>query len=127
MKNALLIIFLFTVSLSITAQSASIDKRLLAKYSSEELKTIQKENPDELKYLTYCITNAFYLSNVTQEKINDNPTLFKEIKIDKASVSNFYELKVEIMENIKQYFIIQGTKTLIIVKSKKQILTELNL
>ena len=81
MKNALLIIFLFTVSLSVTAQSASIDKRLLAKYSKSELKTLQKENPTEYKYLNDCLDNAWSIVALPKEKMKNNNGRIGSIKI----------------------------------------------
>ena len=36
-------------------QGIEYDSRLLVKYSVEELNEIEKENPSEIRFLTYCI------------------------------------------------------------------------
>jgi hypothetical protein len=125
MKQLLLILLFSVTTLSISAQKSTIDERLLAKYSSQELKALQVENPEELEYLTYCIENAFYVGDIPQEKIDANPERFKEISLQSSTITNFYELDLKIETHIARYFIIKGTDKLLMVKSKDQILLEL--
>ena len=69
MKKSILILAFIITSISVLAQNNKIDKRLLVKYTSEEVKTIQAETPEEYKFLTYCIENAFYIAEMPAEKI----------------------------------------------------------
>ncbi len=122
----MLIIFTFVAStFPVIAQPNKIDARLQVKYSIEELNTLKEQNPKELKFLTYCIDNAFIIGDLPEEKVKANPTLYKEIIIKTIPVSNFFDLKIDILEDKSQYFIIKGTKKLLIVKSKTHILREL--
>ena len=119
------LLFSFTFC-TISAQKSSIDNRLHVRYNSQELKAMQVENPQELEYLTYCIENAFYVSDIPQEKVDANPERFKEINLQSSTITNFYELDLQIEPHTAQYLIIKGTSKLLMVKSKDQILLELN-
>lgn len=125
MKQLLFILLFSLTALSLSAQKSTIDERLLVNYSSQELKKLQTENPEELKYLTYCIENAFYIGNVPQEKIDANSSLFQEIELNTFPVANFFNLGINVLENKAQYFIIKGTKKVLTIKSKDRILLEL--
>lgn len=126
MKKTLLIFAFIAASLSIIAQNNKIDKRLFAKYTSEEVKAIKAENPEKYTFLTYCIENAFYIAEMPAEKIKANPTNFGEITIKNINKINFYQLGIEIKENDYQSFVIKDTKKVLMVKSKTHILRELN-
>jgi len=126
MKSIFLIFMLIAFSFSMVAQNKGVDKRMLAKYSTEELNKIKSEDPKEYKFLNYCIENAFYVAEMPQEKIKANPSKFGEISIKNISKINFYKLNVELKENEYQSFVIKGTKKILIVKSKAHILGELN-
>lgn len=126
MKKSILILAFIITSISVLAQNNKIDKRLLVKYTSEEVKTIQAETPEEYKFLTYCIENAFYIAEMPAEKIKANPSNFGEIIIKNTSKINFYDLKISLKENNYQSFVIKGTKKVLMIKSKTHILRELN-
>ena len=126
MKKSLLILALITTSFSIIAQNNKVDKRLLAKYTAEEVKAIKAESPEEYKFITYCIENAFYITEMPAEKIKANPSNFGEITIKNVSKINFYDLNIPLKENDYQSFLIKGTKKVLMVKSKVHILRELN-
>lgn len=125
MKKLLLILLFSVTTLSISAQKSTIDERLLSKYSSQELKALQVENPEELEYLTYCIENAFYWGVVPQEKVELKPHRFQKITLENTSTNNFYELTIKISDRVTQYFIVNASDRLLVVKSKAQILKEL--
>lgn len=123
------IIVLLAVSLLVAgaAFSQNEDKALLAKYSKKELATIKTENPTEYTYLKYCVHNAFYVAKITQEKINSNPEQFGNVAISDINNINFYDLNIEIKEERYQAFLIEGVADkVLMVKSKKHILRELN-
>ena len=126
MKNTLLIIAFIATSISAVAQTNKTDKKLLVKYTVEELNTIKSENPEEYAFLNYCIDNAFYVAEMPAEKIKANPSKFGEVTIKNISKINFYQLNIELKEDEYQSFIIKGTKKILIVKSKAHILKELN-
>lgn len=126
MKNTLLIILFIAISFSAVAQPNKIDDRLLVKYSLEELKILQSDNPIEFRFINHCIENAFFVGDLSEEKVKTNKTPYKEITIQTLPISNFYSLNIGVLENESQYFIIKGTKKLLMVKSKKHIKRELN-
>ena len=124
MKHTLFILLFSVITLSLSAQKSTIDERLLTKYSQQELNVLQTENPEELKYITYCIENAFYWGEVPQEKVKFYPDMFKEITLENTSTKNFYELDVKVLDDHSQYFIVNGSNRLLVVKSKAELLLE---
>jgi len=126
MKNTLLVMAFIVASISVVAQTTKKDdKKLLVKYTVEEINTIKAEQPEEYKFLTYCIDNAFYIAEMPAEKIKANPSNFGEISIKNLSKINFYQLNISLKENDYQSFVIKGTSKVLIVKSKTHILREL--
>jgi hypothetical protein len=125
MKKILFILFLSAGTFSLSAQKSSYNNLLLVKYSNQELEKLQTENPEELKYLSYCIKNAFYFKEVEKYKIDANTSLFKEIDIADFPITNFFNTGINILDKDPQYFLVNGKKEVLFVKSKEQILNEL--
>ncbi len=125
MKHIFFILLFSVTTGSLFAQKSTIDERLLVEYKTKELKTLQAENPEELQYLTHCIENSFSWGIVPQEKVALSPENFKKITLQNTSIDNFYELDIKILEHITQYFIVNESDQLLIVKSKEQLLQEL--
>ena len=125
MKRLLFLILFATSALSISAQKSGIDERLLVKFSAEEMKKLQIEDPEELKYLTYCIENAFSIGKTSKEKIKSQPDNYGAIKLKSLPINNFFELNLNINNRTAQYFLINGTEKVLVVKSKYRILKEL--
>ncbi len=126
MKNTLLIIAFSAFSLSAIAQTNDVDKKLLSKYSIEELNTIKTEKPEEYKLLTYCIQSAWYIQALPKEKAKENPARVGSIKIKDINNINFYTLNIELIDNDYQFFAIEGTDKMLVVKSRQHIIKELN-
>jgi hypothetical protein len=115
------VLFLGTVAFA----QGSINNDLLVKFTKIELETIKKNSPTKYAYLEHCVKNAFYVAAMPEEKVKANPTKFKEIDV-KLPITNFYELKIDVLENEYQSFVIKGTKKVLMVKSRTHILRELN-
>jgi|688.fasta_scaffold1072684_1 mannitol-specific phosphotransferase system IIBC component len=112
MKNTLfLLIFCFITFLSF---SQDYDKRLEKLYSVEELTALQKENPSKIITLNYAIDNAVYTSDLPLEKKSE---FTKSINYDFKKKPNFIELGLKI-ENQSQYFRINGTNKILVIKSE---------
>lgn len=124
MRNLILCLSLFLFASISSAQEN--DNALYVKYSKEEIRTMKIEQSQEYEYIKYCVSNAFYVATISQEKIDANPSSFGKIAIEDTSNINFYELKIELKENEYQPFIIEGTKKILMVKSKTAILREFN-
>ena len=95
-------------------QGIEYDSRLLVKYSIEELNVIEKENPSEIRFLTYCLDNAFYIGDYPTEK-DGKINLDGEKQISDISKINLYELKIEILEGRNQLFSVNGKSKLLII------------
>ena len=97
-----------------TAFSQSTDDRLTRVYSTSELTQIQQESPDKLKMLHYALDNACYVSDIPTGKEIELPTIQLE---DSKQVPCFAELGLRIEEH-NQYFRIQGSNKMLVVKSE---------
>ena len=95
-------------------QNTEFDSRLLVKYSVEELNNIEKENPSEIRFLTYCLDNAFYIGEYPTEK-DGKIKLDGEKQILNINEINLYELKIEILEGRNQLFSVNGKSKLLII------------
>jgi hypothetical protein len=94
--------------------SQDFDKRLEKLYSVEELTAMQKENPSKIITLNYAIDNAVYTSDLPLEKKSE---FTKSINYDFKKKPNFIELGLKI-ENQSQYFRINGTNKILVIKSE---------
>ena len=80
MKKILIVLISLMCSFSMLfAQNTEFDSRLLVKYSIEELKKLEKENPSEVQFQTYCLDNAFYIGDYPKEKEGKIKIWMKEI------------------------------------------------
>lgn len=123
------IIFTFGIILFLSvfnfAYGQSIDERLLVKYSSEELNVLKHDQPSEYKYLTYCLDHAWYLTNIPTEKAKENNGRIGSISIKDIDQINFFALQIEIIKDDYQFFAVEGTDKMLVVKSEDHIRKEL--
>lgn len=125
MKRVFFVFILMIFSISIFAQTSDFDKRLLAKYSEKELMEIKNTNSEEFKYLNYCLDKAWYLAPLPKEKTKKNDGRVGQITIKDINNINFYELNIEIIKDDYQFFAIQGSDQMLVVKSEDHIKKEL--
>lgn len=125
MKNIILVFTLVLFSFGAFAQSNEFDKRLLVKYTIEELSEIKNENPVQFKYLNYCLDKAWYLSPLPKEKMKDKNSRIGNISIKDINNINFYELNIEIVKDDYQFFAIDGTDQMLVIRSEDHIKKEL--
>jgi hypothetical protein len=107
-------ILLLSILISSVSFSQDFDKRLEKLYSVEELTAMQKENPSKIITLNYAIDNAVYTSDLPLEKKSE---FTKSINYDFKKKPNFIELGLKI-ENQSQYFRINGTNKILVIKSE---------
>ena len=99
-------------------QNTEFDSRLLVKYSVEELNEIKKENPSEIKFLTYCLDNAFYIGDYPKEK-EGKINLDGVKQVENINEINLYELNIEILDGRNQLFSINNNSKLLVVYDTK--------
>jgi hypothetical protein len=105
-------------------QNTEFDSRLLVKYSVEELNKIEKENPSEMRFLLHCIENAQYITPFPEGK-EGAVEIIGEVEIRDINNINFFELDVELIQDNYQYYTIEGSEMLLVIKSKDHILKTL--
>jgi hypothetical protein len=120
MKLLSSVVFFLLVS-SVTWSQEKIDKRLLAKYSVEELKAIESENPNDLKIMNYALDNGMYIANYSEQKGD----VFVEIDAPKKN-QTYIDLNFQILDQ-NQYFKIKGDDKLLVIKSKGVLMNELKI
>ncbi len=100
------------------------DQRLLEKYNVEQLSKIQRENPSDLEFLTFCLDNAFYIAK--HDPAKDNKDLIR-IKIADIDNINFASLGIDLQEKNYQYFLIEGLDKLLVLRSIEHIKKDMNI
>lgn len=94
--------------------SQKIDETLSKKYSSEELITLKKVDSNTYELINYALQHACYIIDNPNGK---NTSEFKAISVPDMTNLNFQNLGLSIIENQNQYFNIEGTDKLLVVKS----------
>jgi len=112
------LIFFLLLS-SFTWSQEKIDKRLFSRYSENELASMQINNPEEFKILTYALDNGMYVANYSAAK----GEVYPEIERPRNN-QTFIDLNLQILDE-NQYFKIKGEEKMLIVKSKGLIKNEL--
>lgn len=120
MKTTL--VLLLCVLISSVTFSQDFDKRLEKIYTTTQLKMMQKENPEQLRMLNYALDNALYVIDFPKEKKNE---LQKTITYDLKKKASFIELGLTIQKE-NQYFKINGSDKVLVLKSEWLLLNELN-
>lgn len=122
----LLILFLFLYASSVVvAQSDAIDDRLLVKYTKQELVEMKNTQPEAYTFLTHCLNKAWYISPLPKEKMKDNNGRIGKIVIKDIDNINFFALNIKIIKDDYQFFAIEGTEKMLVVKSEDHIRKEL--
>ena len=114
-------LIVFLLISSVTWSQEKVDKRLLSRYSVDELRAIETNNPNELKIMIYALDNGMYLANYSQQKGG----VFKEIDAPKKN-QTYVDLNFDIQDQ-NQYFKIKGEDKLLVVKSKGVLMNELKI
>jgi hypothetical protein len=122
----LTLIFAIVGMLLQTGFTQDFDKRLLEKYTIGELKTMKKNTPDELKFITFCLENAFYTGELPRQKMKDDNGRIGEISIPDYKNINFAELDITLIQDDYQYFHILGTETILVIRSIDHIQKEMS-
>lgn len=110
MKLATVISFLIVIT-SLSYAQEGIQK-LSGSYTQEELSIINTENPETIKVLIYGLDNAVVIMDFPNEKSNE---IVNTIDLPEGEF-NFTDLGLKI-ENQNQYFKVNGTNKLLMVKS----------
>lgn len=112
MKHFLILtISLLTCGYSI---SQKVDETLSKKYSSEEMKTLKKVDSKKYELINFSLQNACYVIDNPSGK---NTVEFQVISVPNMNKLNFQDLGLSIIEDQNQYFRIEGTNKLLVVKS----------
>jgi|SRR5690606_12578534 len=120
MKRGLLYI---TFSLLVTiGYSQEVEQKLLKVYSSEEIAEMKKKDAQLYKALINGFDNIYYIAELPSGKETEN---LPSITIPKDNFS-FESLGIKIIEDQNQYFKINGTNKLLVVKSGLVLKNELN-
>lgn len=119
MKKVLIILTSIMCSCSMLfGQNTEFDSRLLIKYSVKELNKIEKEDPLEIKFLTYCLDNAFYIGEYPTEK-DGKFEINGELDIEDLNNINLFQFDIEIQEGKNQMFSVNNKTKLLIIYDYK--------
>ena len=104
---------------AITYSQEKHDARLLERYTSEELTTIQMENPEEYKILVHALEVGISIGDIQEGKGKD--LVFDgELDADPSLDHTYISLGVELI-NRYQYYKFKGTNKMVIIRPKNLI------
>ena len=122
MRSFLLALAILVFSAAAIAQD--FDARLLVKYSKEELTKIQKEDPEQFKFLNDCLTYGYYIADLKGK--NPGKEVRGEVELKDLNNVNIFALDLIPEENRYLYYKIKGQDKLLVVRSIGHIKMEAN-
>jgi hypothetical protein len=119
-----LILTICTVLLlqSLSAQSTDYDQRLLARYSAENIMTLQQEHPAIIDYWTYYLDHRVTINELPAEKLD---TQLGTIEVD-LNEFNILDLDISAYEENGGTLRIKGTNKVMQISSQKHFLKAYN-
>lgn len=105
-------------------QSIEPDARLQIKYTQSELQELKQENQEELKFLNFCIDNAFTLMSLPEGKSGASE-IRGNVSIDDLNNINFFSLGYDLEEVNWQYYKIEGTNQMLVIFSREEIIKKM--
>lgn len=108
----IILFFSLTFATVVTGYSQTTDNRLLSVYSESEINQIKQTDITLYNALIYGLDNATYITAIPKEKKMEN---LKSITLPKGDYT-FASLGIKI-EELSQFFQINGTDKMLVVKS----------
>jgi len=106
------------------------DKRVVDFLGNEKLEIIQKNNPDLIIYYNFFLDNAYIISEVPNDKHNDNN--FQELtlplkggKVDKKKL-NILKLNIQRKFDESVYFKVKNSNEIIVFISEQEFIKKYN-
>jgi hypothetical protein len=106
------------------AQNNAIDSRLLTRYSSSELKSMQKSQPNEYRFLITALDKGVYITDIPLEK-EKGIVWDGVLKIDPNGTYTFISLNKEIMDRYQRYKI-EGSNKMLTILPRTAIENQIN-
>lgn len=117
-------LMLFFLGISALAFSqGDFDKRLLVKYSEEQLKDMAVNHPDVLDYWTFYLDNSYEIVDLQHGKdLSDYP----EIKFNSPEKFNILTLNAPMLQKGKTLFRIKNKDKLLVLDSNEGFIERYN-
>ena len=96
------------------------DKRLLERYSNEELSGMQSDNPQEYEIILHALEVGISIGDIPTAK-GKNIIYDGEIDKDPNLEHTYISLGLELKNNAYQYYKFKGTNKMVIVRPKNLI------
>ena len=112
------ILMLFFLGMSAYAFSqGDFDKRLLVKYSEQQLKDMSVNHPDVLDYWTFYLDNSYEVVEIQPGK---NISEYPEIKFSSPEKFNVLALNAPMLQTGKTLFRIKNKDKLLVLDSNEE-------
>lgn len=114
--RSVLLLFLLFISFQAFGQK-DYDKRLLAKYSEEQIKGLQTSNPEIIQFWTYFLDHGYIVDAVEYGK---RIQLVDQIKIKNLEKFNPFSAGLSGPGEVRRYFSIADSDQILIVLSNDE-------
>jgi hypothetical protein len=119
MKNTFFLISFLLFTFFSVAQNNNFDKRLLSKFSEDELNQMQRKSPNTYAYWNFYAANAFQIMDLPNEKTNAHE-IKGTVRIDDINDVNILALHYVPLPKDYQYYRIEDTKKLLVINFQNQ-------
>lgn len=130
MKSHLIIIASILTILFSSFIGIDPDSRIVDYLGQEKVNIIIKNNPDLIRYYNFFLENSYMVSEVPQDKLDENS--FPEIelplkngKVDKKKL-NVLQLEIQRKYNERIYYKVKNSSEIFIMLSEKEFIEKYN-
>jgi hypothetical protein len=131
MKKSIAILSIISfVLFSFNAPTVKPDPRLIDYLGNEKLAILQKNNPNIIVYYNYFLDNSYILSEVPQDKINDNNLQELTVPLEGGKVNiaklNLLMLNIQYKQDQRVYYSIKNSKQILVMLSGEELMEKYN-
>jgi len=133
MKKILFLFCLVNVLNTSAQDLLEIDDRLLFRFTQSQLDDLASVNPNQIKYLNFCLNNSYYFQDanfIPDQKLQDYQDVFKHLSLPQdyqleqpINKDNFNILMFDVpfFENKSTAYLFGESNLLLVLRSKKVI------
>lgn len=120
--KTIFILFFLGVSLSAFSQD-DFDKRLLVKFSEEQVLKMKSEHPNVLEYWDFYLDHSYVIVDVPEGK---SASEYPELKFKSADKFNILAHDITMNSTVKKYYQLPGSNQMLVLLSSADFTKKFN-
>lgn len=126
MKNIFILTFcLFLGNALFSQSSGNYDKRLLAKYSEEQIQNLQQNHPSIIAFWTYFLDHGYYISEISASK---NYSFVETLDIKESDLNKICLFNLDLPHPLDKYtfYKIQDSNKMLVLYPRNLLVEKFN-